>query len=197
MHQLQYVLNTHVHADHITGSGAIKDKLLRETSQQASAPAHVHIPQSVISKASGAKADLHVVEGDVISIGSNVNLTVLSTPGHTNGCVTYVDYANCLAFTGDTLLIRGCGRTDFQDGSSATLFDSVHEKIFQLPDHFKLYPAHDYKGFTVTSVGEEKQFNPRLTKSKSEFEKLMANLGLDYPKMIDKAVPANLMCGQQ
>lgn len=191
------MLNTHVHADHITGSGEIKNVLHRAKLEEEKSSTNVHVPLSVISGASGAQADLRVIEGDVITIGSSVCLRVLSTPGHTNGCVTYVDDSNGLAFTGDTLLIRGCGRTDFQEGNSATLYDSVHSKIFTLPDHFKLYPAHDYKGFTVTSVQEERQFNPRLTKSKTDFIQIMANLRLDYPKMIDKAVPANLMCGQQ
>jgi sulfur dioxygenase len=100
-----------------------------------------------------------------------------------------------MAFTGDTLLIRGCGRTDFQGGSSTDLYNSVHKKIFTLPASCVLYPAHDYKGLTATTVGEEKQHNPRLTKSVEEFVALMANLNLPYPKKIDASLPRNLVCG--
>lgn len=128
----------------------------------------------------------------------DMKIKTLSTPGHTNGCVTYhirpcpgVD----LAFTGDALLIRGCGRTDFQEGSPKTLYHSVHDRIFTLPSHTLLYPAHDYQGRTVTSVEEEKRLNPRLTKSIDQFVEIMENLNLPYPKMIDKAVPANKVCG--
>jgi sulfur dioxygenase len=100
-----------------------------------------------------------------------------------------------MAFTGDALLIRGCGRTDFQGGDAAQLYNSVHSQIFTLPLDTLLYPAHDYKGQTVTTVGEELQYNPRLTKDEESFKAIMANLGLPYPKMIDAAVPANMVCG--
>jgi hypothetical protein len=111
--------------------------------------------------------------------------------------MTYVCREQSMAFTGDALLIRGCGRSDFQDGNPATLFESVREKIFSLPDETLLYPGHDYKGRTVTTVGEEKRFNPRLSLSKSEadFVALMNQLNLAYPKKIDIAVPANLESG--
>lgn len=177
---LLYAANTHVHADHITGTGEIK-KLF---------PAC----QSVISKASGARADKYLDPLDILQIG-DISLEVRPTPGHTNGCVTYVYHKGKAAFTGDALLFRGCGRTDFQEGDPAKLYDSVHNQIFSLPEDYLLYFAHDYKGNTVTSVLEEKQFNARLTKSKEEFIKIMQNLNLAYPKMIDKAVPANLVCG--
>ncbi|VDO44606.1 unnamed protein product [Brugia timori] len=111
------------------------------------------------------------------------------------GCVTYVLYDHRMAFTGDALLVRGCGRTDFQQGNPETLYNSVHEKIFTLPDDFLLYPAHDYKGFLLTTVGEEKKYNPRLTKTLNDFIVLMRNLKLAYPKQIDKAIPANKVCG--
>lgn len=178
--KLTYVINTHMHADHITGTGLLK-KLVPGC-------------KSVISKASGAKADIHIAEGDLVQFGRHA-LKVLATPGHTNGCVTYHIPEQGVAFTGDALLIRGCGRTDFQEGDPALLYKSVHEKIFSMPAGTKLYPAHDYKGLTVTSVDEERRLNPRLTKSLEEFVDIMNNLGLAYPKMIDQAVPANRICG--
>jgi len=177
---LLYAVNTHLHADHITGTGLLK-KLIPTC-------------RSMISKASGAKADLVVEPGDKIKFGKH-ELEVRSTPGHTNGCITYVCHEQGCAFTGDTLLIRGCGRTDFQEGSANTLYDSVWNHILSLPENFKLYPAHDYKGRTVTSVSEEKKLNPRLTKPREEFINIMDNLGLAYPKKIDESLPANQVCG--
>jgi len=179
---LKYAMNTHMHADHITGTGKLK-KLVPGC-------------RSLISRASGAQADVLVDESDVVQFGSHC-LSIRSTPGHTNGCVSYVSESQGLVFTGDAVLIRGCGRTDFQEGDPATLFDSVHTQIFSLPDNFKIYPAHDYKGQTCSTVLEEKTYNPRLTKSKVEFIKLMNNLNLPYPKKIDIAVPANKVCGIQ
>lgn len=179
---LKYAMNTHMHADHITGTGVLK-KLLPTC-------------RSLISKTSGAKADIYVKPGDIIQFGTE-KLNVKQTPGHTNGCVTYVSETQGIAFTGDAVLIRGCGRTDFQEGDPGTLYDSVHREIFTLPDNFRLFPAHDYKGQTVTSVWEERLYNPRLTKSRDEFIKLMNNLNLPYPKKIDVAVPANKVCGIQ
>ncbi|GMJ05361.1 glyoxalase II 3, GLYOXALASE 2-3, ETHYLMALONIC ENCEPHALOPATHY PROTEIN1, ETHE1-LIKE [Hibiscus trionum] len=186
--KLIYAINTHVHADHVTGTGLIKGK--------------VPGVKSVISKASGSRADVFVEPGDKISFG-DLFLEVRATPGHTVGCVTYVTGDGPdqpqprMAFTGDTLLIRGCGRTDFQGGSSEQLYKSVHSQIFTLPKETLLYPAHDYKGFTVTTVGEEMQYNPRLTKNEETFRSIMQNLNLPYPKMIDVAVPANMVCGLQ
>ncbi|KAK9503183.1 hypothetical protein O3M35_011807 [Rhynocoris fuscipes] len=178
---LKYAMNTHVHADHVTGTGLLKSKCSC---------------RSLISKASGAKADVYVNPGDEIKFGQ-FSVSVRPTPGHTNGCITYVCESQGVAFTGDALLIRGCGRTDFQEGDSATLYESVHTQIFSLPDNFKLFPAHDYKGFTSTTVLEEKTLNPRLSKTKEEFIKIMSNLNLAYPKKIDIAVPANKKCGIQ
>lgn len=186
--KLVYAMNTHVHADHITGTGLIKSKFPGA--------------KSVISRASGSKADVLIEPGDRISFG-DLFLEVRATPGHTSGCVTYVtgdepDQPHPrMAFTGDTLLIRGCGRTDFQGGSSKQLYESVHSQIFTLPKDTLIYPAHDYKGFSVSTVGEEMAYNPRLTKDLEEFKKIMENLNLPYPKMMDKAVPANLVCGLQ
>jgi len=181
--KLVYCLNTHCHADHITGSGAIK-KLRPEV-------------KSVIAGASEAKADVHVAPGDTVTFGKGLTLGVRAVPGHTAGCVAYVapQVMGGAVFTGDALLIGGCGRTDFQGGSAETLYDSVHSQIFSLPDHYKVYPAHDYKGVMSSTVGVEKATNPRLTKSKEEFVSIMANLNLPYPKKIDAAVPANLLCG--
>merc|ERR1711915_676144 len=144
----------------------------------------------------GAKADILVSDGDTIQFGG-CSLMVAATPGHTAGCITYIDTNNSMAFTGDALLIRGCGRTDFQGGSAANLYENVWGKVLSLPDSTQLYPAHDYKGLTCTTVGEEKQHNPRLTKSKEEFIALMAGLGLPYPKKIDESLPANMVCGLQ
>ncbi|XP_022751591.1 persulfide dioxygenase ETHE1 homolog, mitochondrial-like [Durio zibethinus] len=186
--KLIYAMNTHVHADHITGTGLIKGK----------APG----VKSVISKASGSKADVFVEPGDKIFFG-NLFLEVRATPGHTLGCVTYVTGEGLdqpqprMAFTGDALLIRGCGRTDFQGGSSEQLYKSVHSQIFTLPKDTLLYPAHDYKGFAVTTVAEEMLYNPRLTKDEETFKSIMENLNLPKPKMIDVAVPANRVCGLQ
>ncbi|KAK4256005.1 hypothetical protein QN277_008926 [Acacia crassicarpa] len=186
--KLVYAINTHVHADHVTGTGLIKSK--------------VPDVKSIISRASGATADLYVEHGDKVSFG-DLFLEVRATPGHTVGCVTYVtgDASDHLqprmAFTGDALLIRGCGRTDFQGGSSEKLYKSVHSQIFTLPKDTLLYPAHDYRGFTVSTVGEELQYNSRLTKDEETFKNIMENLNLPYPKMIDMAVPANMVCGIQ
>eukprot|EP00088_Acartia_fossae_P066538 TRINITY_DN8257_c0_g1_i11.p1 TRINITY_DN8257_c0_g1~~TRINITY_DN8257_c0_g1_i11.p1 ORF type:complete len:297 (-),score=90.22 TRINITY_DN8257_c0_g1_i11:272-1162(-) len=178
--KLKYVINTHVHADHITGTGRLK-KLVPGC-------------QSIISKNSKGQADILMSEGEQIKFGGQV-LEVRETPGHTEGCVTYVFNAAGCAFTGDALLIRGCGRTDFQGGSSPTLYKSVWSKILSLPENYILYPAHDYKGQTASTVAEEKKYNPRLTKSESEFVDIMAKLNLPYPKKIDESLPANMVCG--
>ncbi|XP_059662794.1 persulfide dioxygenase ETHE1 homolog, mitochondrial [Cornus florida] len=186
--KLIYAINTHVHADHVTGTGLMKSKFPGV--------------KSIISKASNAKADLFVEPGDEIYFG-DLFLEVRATPGHTLGCVTYVTGDGPeqpqprMAFTGDALLIRGCGRTDFQGGSSQQLYKSVHSQIFTLPKDTLVYPAHDYKGFTVSTVGEEMLYNPRLTKDEETFKNIMENLNLSYPKMIDIAVPANMVCGLQ
>lgn len=152
--------------------------------------------KSGISKASGAEADEFYADGDVIKVGNAVELKVLATPGHTDGCISLLLESDGIVFTGDALLIRGCGRTDFQAGSSETLYDSVTTKLFTLPDATHVYPGHDYKGRTASTVGEEKQYNPRLTKDVAGFKDLMDNLGLAYPKKIDIALPANLKDGR-
>lgn len=169
--KLKYAVNTHCHADHVTGTGYLK-QLIPGT-------------LSVIGKYAGSKADRHLDTGDIVEFGRH-QLKAVCTPGHTNGCMTYMIPEQGIAFTGDTVLIRGCGRTDFQEGSSETLYKSVQENIFTLPDNFRLFPAHDYKGQLETTVGEEKKFNPRLSKSLAEFIEIMDNLNLPYPKQIGK-----------
>ncbi|MDF2694311.1 MAG: symbB, partial [Labilithrix sp.] len=129
-------------------------------------------------------------------------ITALATPGHTNGCMSFVvavEGEPLRVFTGDALLVRGCGRTDFQEGDAATLWSSVHDKLFSLPDDTLVYPAHDYRGFTVTTIGEEKRLNPRLGAAMTldSFVTLMKNLQLPPPGKIHEAVPANRACGQR
>jgi len=177
------MLNTHCHADHITGTG-----LLKTTPGGAAA-------KSYISRLSGADADVKFEHNDVISFGRR-SVVAKATPGHTAGCTCFILDDNSMVFTGDAVLIRGCGRTDFQGGDAGILYDGVYREIFNvLSDDCALYPAHDYKGFTSSTVGEEKRVNPRLTKTREEFVDLMANLGLAYPKKIDVALPANLKDG--
>jgi glyoxylase-like metal-dependent hydrolase (beta-lactamase superfamily II)/rhodanese-related sulfurtransferase len=181
--KLLWTLETHVHADHVTGAWLHK---LRLGSRIA------------IAAASGAEgADRVLAPGDRIEFGRRA-LEVRATPGHTNGCQTYVMDDRSMAFTGDALLIRGCGRTDFQQGSAHTLYRSVREQIFTLPDACLIYPGHDYRGLAASSVGEERQFNPRLGGQipVEDFAGYMRNLGLAHPKQIDVAVPANLHCGR-
>jgi len=180
---LKWTVDTHVHADHVTGAWVHRK---RAKSQIA------------FSQASGAEgADRYLGQGDRIPFGGRF-LEVRATPGHTDGCITLVLDDRSMAFTGDCVLIRGCGRTDFQQGDPRTMFRSVHSQIFTLPDECVLYPGHDYRGLTATSVTEEKHFNPRLREGigEEDFAGYMKNLGLPHPKQIDVAVPANLRCGQ-
>jgi len=180
--RLVATLETHVHADHVTGAFLLKRRFGSEIA---------------LSAKSGAEgADRYLKDGDRVSFGMR-SLGVRETPGHTAGCVTFVLDGEEMAFTGDCLLIRGCGRTDFQGGDPALMFRSVRTRIFALPDECPLYPAHDYRGLTSTSVGEERAFNPRLgdALSEGEFALYMKNLGLPHPKQMAAAVPANLKCG--
>jgi glyoxylase-like metal-dependent hydrolase (beta-lactamase superfamily II)/rhodanese-related sulfurtransferase len=180
---LRYTLDTHVHADHVTGAWLLKQRLGS---------------QIVLGAATTAvNADRLLAHGDRINFGEFF-VEARSTPGHTNDSLTYVLGDERMAFTGDALLIRGCGRTDFQQGSAHALYNAIHMQIFTLPDSCLLYPGHDYRGLTVTSVGEEKRFNPRLggAISEKDFVGYMTNLNLPHPKQIDIAVPANLKCGK-
>ncbi|HZZ11753.1 MAG TPA: MBL fold metallo-hydrolase [Paraburkholderia sp.] len=181
--KLLWTIDTHVHADHVTGAWVLN----RRTGCRIA-----------ISAASGAEgADRYLNHGERIEFGTRY-LSVRATPGHTNGCITLVLDNETMAFTGDCLLIRGTGRTDFQGGDAHAMFRAVHNHIFTLPTACLLYPAHDYHGLTVTSVGEERRFNPRLGGElcEDDFAGYMTNLNLPHPKRIDVAVPANLQCGR-
>jgi len=181
--RLTYTLETHVHADHVTGAWLLR---------------RLFGSQIAVAKASGAVgADRYLAHGDQIAFGVR-RLQVRATPGHTNGCLTYVLDNESMAFTGDCLLIRGSGRTDFQQGDPHVMYRSVHNEIFRLPEDCLLYPAHDYRGLTATSVGEERRFNPRLGGEigEDDFAGYMNNMHLPHPKQIDIAVPANLRCGR-
>jgi len=181
--RLVATVETHVHADHVSAGWLHK-------SQSGS-----RIAIAAVSGAEGA--DLRLMHGDRVAFGRRF-IEARATPGHTDGCMTYVLDDASRAFTGDALLVRGCGRTDFQQGSAERLYRSVHGQIFTLPDHCLLYPGHDYRGLTVSSVAEERRFNPRLGGGSNlgDFVGHMEHLGLPHPKLIDIAVPANLRCGR-
>lgn len=177
---LKYTLDTHIHADHITGAGEIRKRTRAKT--------------AVSREALVECVDISLDDGQELFLGDK-KITVIATPGHTNTCLTYSFEG--MIFTGDALLIRGCGRTDFQQGSSERLYDSVHNRLFSLPDETLVYPGHDYRGQTSSTIGLEKKFNPRLGEAKTaeEFKKIMSELKLANPKKIHEAVPANLVCG--
>jgi uncharacterized NAD(P)/FAD-binding protein YdhS/glyoxylase-like metal-dependent hydrolase (beta-lactamase superfamily II) len=177
---LRYCLETHIHADHITGAG----KLRRQTGCQ------VLVPQNTAV----TKADRSLEGEEILTVGSVV-IEAIATPGHTSSHIAYwVNKTHLL--TGDVLLIRGCGRTDFQSGDAGTLYDVVTQKLFALPDETLVYPAHDYYGRTVSTIGEEKRLNPRFAdRTRSQFITIMNNLNLSYPKKMNQAVPANEYCG--
>lgn len=176
---LTHVLETHVHADHVTAAGAIRERTGAKT----------------VAGAHGAPCvDVVVRHGDAIALGA-LTIRVLETPGHTDDSLSF--HVPGAVFTGDALLIRGTGRTDFQNGDAGTLYDSITRVLFVLPDATTVYPGHDYKGRTCSSIGEEKAHNPRLArKSKAEFATIMASLGLPPPKKLAVAVAANRACGR-
>ena len=177
---LAYSLDTHIHADHITAALELKNKV----GSKIAVPAFDRLPC----------ADVGIEEGTPFSLGS-IQLQPLHTPGHTAGHFSY--RLGERIFTGDALLIEGCGRTDFQNGDAAALYKSVTEKLFSLPDETLVYPAHDYQDRRVSSIAQEKKRNPRLGQDRTleQFREIMANLNLPYPKFIDYAVPGNQQCG--
>ena len=176
---LRYTLETHAHADHITSAGSLR----KLTGAQAVAPAGCNI----------GPADIQVLDGELLRLGGE-QIRVIHTPGHTAGSASYLWRDNL--FTGDSLLIMGCGRTDFQGGDAGALYDSITQKLFTLPDETKVWPGHDYRGFTVSTIGREKAHNPRLAaRSREEFIALMGKLNLPKPRLIEVAVPANQRLG--
>lgn len=178
--RLSLILETHAHADHVTSAGHLRNL----TGARAAVPSGCGI----------APAELQLIEGDRIEFGAAETIDVLHTPGHTAGSMCYLWRGNL--FTGDTLLIDGCGRTDFQGGSAAALYDSITRKLFALPDATRVWPGHDYKGQSVSTIGWEKRHNARVAgRSREDFIALMDGLDLPHPKLIDVAVPANRKLG--
>ncbi|KAF0843784.1 glyoxylase-like metal-dependent hydrolase (beta-lactamase superfamily II) [Methylovorus glucosotrophus] len=180
-HQLElaWTLETHVHADHITAGGELRQRIGS---------------RSAVGALCGASAaDRQLKDGDSVQLG-NEQLQVIATPGHTPGSVSFLWKDR--VFTGDSLLINGCGRTDFQGGDAGVLYDSISQRLFTLPDETLVYPGHDYQGRRVSCIGQEKTINPRLAgKSRDAFIEIMASLDLPKPRLIDIAVPANRRCG--
>lgn len=176
---LVLAVDTHIHADHVTGLGALRDETL-----------------CAIAMGEHSKAECvnyKVRDGEQLAVG-NINLDVIYTPGHTDDSYSFLVQGHLL--TGDTLLIRGTGRTDFQNGDPAMQYDSLFNKLLKLPDETIVYPAHDYNGMTISTIGEEKRYNPRLqVSSMQEYVDLMNGLELEDPKLMEIAVPSNLACG--
>jgi len=179
--KLVLAVDTHIHADHITALGALRDKTGCASAMGAMTNAEC--------------VSVHFNEGEKLCV-DNLSLDILYTPGHTDDSYSFLLPDRVL--TGDTLLIRGTGRTDFQNGDPAAQYDSLFGKLLTLPEHTLVYPAHDYNGMTVSTIGEEKHYNPRLQVSdKQAYIDLMNGLELDDPKLMDIAVPANRVCGKQ
>ena len=178
--KLVFALDTHIHADHITAARHLKERV----GSRIAAPAIDRLPC----------VDVGIAEGIPFQLGG-IRLDPLHTPGHTDGHFSY--RCDDRLFSGDALLIDGCGRTDFQNGDAAALYRSVTVKLFTLPDEVLVYPAHDYQDRRVSSIGQEKRRNPRLGHGRTleEFKAIMAGLDLPYPKFIDYAVPGNRLCG--
>jgi sulfur dioxygenase len=181
--RLRYVLDTHCHADHVTGAWLMKAALGA---------------QICLARAYQAEhVDSALAHGDVLRFGT-LGLEVRATPGHTEGCLSFVTLDHKLVFTGDALLVRGAGRTDFQGGDAHLLFRSIREQLFSLPDDCLVYPAHDYEGREQSTIGEERRHNPRIggEAREEDFVGYMQNLGLPHPKQLAVAVPANLRAGR-
>ena len=177
---LSIALDSHMHADHITATGALRAQF------------HCDIVMGKETRANGVTK--HLSDGEALSIEGGLTLTALYTPGHTQD--SYCFKMTDRVFTGDTLFIRGSGRTDFDDGSPTAAYNSITQKLLSLPDNTLLYPGHDYRGMTVSTIGEEKRCNPRLqAKTTKEYSAIMNNLNLDQPKLAHIAIPANLECG--
>lgn len=183
--ELRYTLDTHMHADHLTSARVLRER----TGCQVAYPG-VETPEC---------ADMGVQEGEPLNVGE-VAIHPLFTPGHTSHSFCYLvdNGTQHMVFTGDTLLIEGCGRTDFQSGDAPALYRSIHDKLFSLPDETLVYPGHDYEGRFVSSIAQEKARNPRLGggKSEQEFVAIMENMDLPYPRKIEFAVPGNALCGE-
>lgn len=177
--KLVKAVDTHLHADHVTGLGELRDR--------------THCMTVMGDQTKADVVAMRVADGDKVTI-EGLSLDVMYTPGHTDDSYSYL--MGDRVFTGDTLLIRGTGRTDFQNGSSRAQYESIFNRLLKLPDETMVFPAHDYKGDTVSTIGEEKRYNPRLqVRSVDEYIELMANLKLPNPKMMDVAVPANMRVG--
>ncbi len=178
--QLKYSLETHVHADHITASGLLRQRLGAQTG---------------ISGLCGAEsADIQIQDGDIFKFAGNEQIKVIATPGHTRGSISFLWHDRL--FTGDSLLIGGCGRTDFQGGDAGAQYDGITQRLFTLPDETLVYPGHDYQQHWVSSIMQERTTNPRLAdKTREQFIEIMNNLNLPKPRLIDEAVPANRYCG--
>ncbi|MDX2242926.1 MAG: MBL fold metallo-hydrolase [Leptolyngbyaceae cyanobacterium bins.302] len=178
---LRYCLETHIHADHVTGTG----KLRQVTGCSGVVPEY----------AEADCADRHIQHGETVQLGA-VIIQAIATPGHTDSHMAYL-VNDQYVLTGDALFIRGCGRTDFQSGDAGTLYDSVTQRLFTLADNVFVYPAHDYRGHTVSTIAEEKRWNPRFAgRSRESFIEFMASLDLPNPKKMMEAVPANERCGR-
>ena len=178
---LKYCLETHIHADRITGTGELRER----TGCLGIVPID----------AKAECADRFIEHHETVKLGST-KIEAIATLGHTDSHMAYLVNRK-LVLTGDALLIRGCGRTDFQNGDPALLYDSVTSRLFTLPDETLVYPAHDYRGRTVSTIGEEKRWNPRFRQNnRQDFVNLMNNLDLDYPRKMMEAIPANQGCGK-
>ncbi|MGZ8135871.1 MAG: MBL fold metallo-hydrolase [Methylococcaceae bacterium] len=178
--KLKYSLETHVHADHITASGLLRQRLGAQTA---------------VSQLCGADtADIQIQDGDIFEFADGEQIKVIATPDHTRGSISFLWRDR--VFTGDSLFIGGCGRTDFQGGDPGALYDCITQRLFTLPDETLVYPGHDYQGRWVSSIVQERTTNPRLAgKTREEFIEIMNNLNLPKPRLIDEAVPANRYCG--